>query len=93
MLDAIIRKRIDAPLAVIATQALKWRISAQIATVAGFGLGLTAAALVAAQIYPVAAVVFLASRFCDGLDGAIARLSRTNRRASERCALQDFGAP
>ena len=76
MLDAIIRKGIDPPLAVIAHQALKWRISAQTVTVAGFVLGLVAAALVVAQLYPLAAIVFLASRLCDGLDGAIARQSR-----------------
>jgi phosphatidylglycerophosphate synthase len=76
MLDAIIRKRIDAPLAVIARQAMKWRISAQTATVLGFVLGLAAAGLVVAQLYPAAAVMLLASRFCDGLDGAIARQTR-----------------
>ncbi len=76
MLDAIIRKRIDPPLAVIARQAVKWHISATAATVAGFVLGLAAAALVVAQLYWVAAVVLLASRFLDGLDGAIARQTR-----------------
>jgi phosphatidylglycerophosphate synthase len=61
---------------VIARQALKWRISAMTATLAGFALGLAAAALVVAHLYPAAAVMLLASRFCDGLDGAIARQSR-----------------
>ena len=76
MLDAIIRKRIDPPLAVIAGYALKWRISATTATVAGFVLGLIATALVVAQLYPAAAVLLLLSRFFDGLDGAIARQTR-----------------
>ena len=76
MLDAIIRKRIDPPLAMIARQALKWQISATTATVAAFVLGLAATALVASQLYLPAAVVWLASRFCDGLDGAIARQTR-----------------
>ena len=76
MLDAIIRKRIDPPLAVIARHAVKWQISAQTATVSGFVVGLAAAGLVASQLYLPAAVVFLASRFCDGLDGAIARQTR-----------------
>ena len=76
MLDAIIRKHIDPPLAVIAHRAVKWQISAQTATVAGFLLGLAAAALVASQLYLVALVVWLVSRFCDGMDGAIARQTR-----------------
>src|SRR5258708_39386167 len=76
MLDAIIRKRIDPPLAVIARRAVEWQISAQTATVIGFLLGLAAAALVASQLYVPAAVVFLVSRFFDGLDGAIARQTR-----------------
>lgn len=76
MLDAIIRKLIDPPLAVIARRAVKWQISAQTATVAGFLLGLAAAALVASQLYLVALVVWLVSRLCDGLDGAIARQTR-----------------
>src|ERR1700687_4954931 len=76
MLDAIIRKRIDPPLAVIARRAVEWQISAQTATVIGFLLGLSAAALVASQLYLPAVVVFLVSRFFDGLDGAIARQTR-----------------
>jgi phosphatidylglycerophosphate synthase len=76
MLDAIIRKQIDLPLAVIGRHALKWRISASTATVAGFVLGLVATALVASQVYWGAGLVFVLSRFCDGLDGAIARQSR-----------------
>ena len=76
MLDAIIRKRIDPPLAVIARRAMEWQISAQTATVIGFLLGLASAALVASQLYLPAVVVFLVSRFFDGLDGAIARQTR-----------------
>ncbi len=76
MLDAIIRKRIDPPLAVIARRAVEWQISAQTATVIGFLLGLGSAALVASQLYIPAVVVFVVSRFFDGLDGAIARQTR-----------------
>lgn len=76
MLDAIIRKQIDPPLAIIAKYALNWRISATAATVAGFVLGLAATALVASQFYAAAAVLLVLSRFFDGLDGAIARQTR-----------------
>ncbi|MBI1209957.1 MAG: CDP-alcohol phosphatidyltransferase family protein [Alphaproteobacteria bacterium] len=76
MLDAIIRKRIDPPLAEIARYALKWRISATTATITGFVLGLAATGLVASEVYLPAAVMLLLSRFFDALDGAIARQSR-----------------
>jgi phosphatidylglycerophosphate synthase len=76
MLDAIIRKQIDPPLAALARQAVKWRISADAVTILGFAFGLAAAALIASQLYGVAVVLLLLSRFFDGLDGAIARQTR-----------------
>ena len=76
MLDAAIRRHIDAPLAVVAKQAVRLGLTADAATALGFALGMTAAALVAAQLYWVALAVLLLSRFLDGLDGAIARQTR-----------------
>lgn len=73
MFDAIIRPYINKPLAAAAKVAARFGISADAATALGFGFGLTAAALVAAQFYWPALAVLLLSRFFDGLDGAIAR--------------------
>lgn len=90
MLDAIIRKQIDLPLAVIARQAVKWQISATSATVAGFVLGLGAAGLVVAQLYWAAAVVLLVSRLLDGVDGAIARQTQATDLGGFLDVVLDF---
>ncbi len=42
-------------------------------TLLGFGIGMLAAVLIAAQFYLAAVAAILLSRLCDGLDGAIAR--------------------
>ena len=52
---------------------VRYRISANQMTLLGFGIGLVAAALVAAGAYLPAAAAILLSRLCDVLDGAIAR--------------------
>ena len=48
-------------------------VSANQMTLLGFGLGIAAAVLVAVGKFQVAALVVLASRLCDALDGAMAR--------------------
>lgn len=48
-------------------------IGANQMTLLGFGIGLLAAILIAAQFYLAALAAILLSRLCDGLDGAIAR--------------------
>lgn len=73
MLDAIIRKHIDPPLAVAARRAVKIGVDANTATVLGFAAGIAAVALIASQLYLPALAALLLSRFLDGLDGAIAR--------------------
>ncbi len=46
-------------------------------TLLGFAIGMAAAALIATGHFMIAAVTILLSRLCDGLDGAIARRTRT----------------
>jgi phosphatidylglycerophosphate synthase len=46
-------------------------------TLAGFAIGMAAAALIAGGHFLAGAAAILLSRLCDGLDGAIARRSRT----------------
>lgn len=46
-------------------------------TLLGFSIGMVAAALIASGQFLSAAAAILLSRLCDGLDGAIARRSRT----------------
>ncbi len=56
-------------------------------TLAGFGLGMVAAVLVATGYFTLAIVFILASRALDGLDGALARLCGT----TDRGAFLDIG--
>ncbi|MDP3195722.1 CDP-alcohol phosphatidyltransferase family protein [Tabrizicola sp.] len=74
MLDGMIREVIDAPL----NRGGRWLAargaSADAVTVVGLALGLTGAALVALGFSGViVALLVLASRLADGLDGAVAR--------------------
>ena len=55
---------------------LRMGVGANALTVAGFALGLGAAWAIATQAYGWGLVLLLASRLFDGLDGAVARLTR-----------------
>lgn len=76
MLDATARKLIDPPLnragAVLASRG--W--TADGVTMAGLGLGLLAAAVIALGWPGLALIPLLASRIADGLDGAVARATK-----------------
>jgi phosphatidylglycerophosphate synthase len=70
-----------------AKQAIRLRVKPEPITFTGFGLGLFSA-FVIAMGYPSIALFFLLScRFCDGLDGAVARLTNTQ---SNRGAFLDI---
>lgn len=72
MLDGIIRRAIDPPLARIAS-VLATRVSADALTVAGLVAGLAAAGLIVAD-HAIAGLALIGlSRLLDGLDGAVAR--------------------
>ena len=90
MLDAVIRPHIDKPLAVVAKQAVALGVSANTATALGFALGVAAAALVAGELYWAGLAVFLLSRFCDGLDGAIARQTKLTDLGGYLDIMLDF---
>ncbi len=74
MLDGLMRGVIDAPL----NRGGRWLAargaSADVVTLVGLGLGLLSAAMLAAGAPGLlVAIPLLASRLCDGLDGAVAR--------------------
>jgi phosphatidylglycerophosphate synthase len=73
MLDAKMRKVIDPILDRQGAALARLGVGADSVTVAGLGLGLLAAALVAAGATWLALVPLLLSRLADGLDGAVAR--------------------
>ena len=65
-------------------------VSADAVTVAGFALGLGAAGAIAAELYGLGLALILASRACDGLDGAVARHTRKTDRGGYLDIVLDF---
>lgn len=77
MLDAIMRRALDPGLNSAGRMMARCGVRANQVTVVGLGLGLLAAALIAAGVSGwIAIIPLLAGRVADGLDGAIARASR-----------------
>lgn len=62
-------------------------ITADQVSLAGFGAGMLAAALIIFEFHGIAILLILASRAADGLDGAVARLNG----ATDRGAFLDTG--
>lgn len=80
MLDGKIRRMLDPLLDRLGADLARRGATADLLTVGGFALGVAAAALIAGQFYGFALLFVLASRICDGLDGAVARHTvRTDR--------------
>jgi phosphatidylglycerophosphate synthase len=66
------------------------RIGADAVSVAGFIVGLTAAAAIALQAYALGLALLLASRLADGLDGPVARLTQPTDRGAFLDITLDF---
>lgn len=65
-------------------------VGADAVTLLGFGLGLTAAAAIASVEPLVGLALLLLSRLCDGLDGAVARLTRPSDHGAFLDITLDF---
>ena len=65
-------------------------ISADALTLAGFGLGVAAALAIAVEFYGLGLALIVASRLCDGLDGAVARHTRKTDRGGYLDIVLDF---
>ena len=65
-------------------------VPADAITLAGFGLGVLAVAALAFQLWPLALALILANRLCDGLDGAVARLTGPTDRGAFLDIALDF---
>lgn len=76
MLDRVARRLVDPALDRLAAGLARRRVKANAVTLAGFGCGLVAMILVAAQAYLPALAALLLNRLADGLDGALARRGR-----------------
>ena len=73
MLDRFATALIRPALTTLARGLVSARVGANTITMAGFIVGLFAAILIANYAYLTGATAILASRLCDGLDGAVAR--------------------
>jgi phosphatidylglycerophosphate synthase len=90
MFDRALRRRIDPYLERIARTASALGLGADQVTWAGFGFGLLAMASAALDL-PMLALLFLfANRFCDGVDGALARLTAPSDRGAYLDIVLDF---
>lgn len=78
MLDGIARKQIDPLLMAIASRLVNTGITPNQITVAGFFIGVGAASAIAAGWFVIGLVLLLASRLADGLDGSLAKLTKTS---------------
>ena len=79
VLDARLRRLIDPPLDRLSAPLAARGLSANAVTVAGFAIGLGAAAAIAWRACLLGLALLLLNRLCDGLDGAIARRPRPDR--------------
>jgi phosphatidylglycerophosphate synthase len=77
MLDPLLNKIIRPPLALAVKPLISLGITADQVTIFGFVLGMLAVPAIIAEQFNIALVLILLNRVCDGLDGAIARQTRT----------------
>lgn len=82
MFDRVAIRWLAPPLGWLAQRLVRAGVGADVITVAGFGLGLAAALSIALQAYGTGLLLLLGSRLCDGLDGAVARLTAPTDRGA-----------
>lgn len=91
MLDGAAKQLIDPALTRAGNAIARAGLRADAVTWAGFGLGLAAAAAIAAQWHLAGLFLILASRLCDGLDGAVARATQRTDFGGFLDIVLDFG--
>lgn len=90
MFDRVAIRWLAPPLGWLAGRLVRAGVGADAVTFAGFGLGLAAAGAIVLQAYTTGLVLLLAGRLCDGLDGAVARLTRPTDRGAFLDIVLDF---
>ena len=90
MLDRFAIRLIAPLLTPVARQLVQRGVTADQITLAGFAIGLLAAALIAQRAYLAGLALLLLSRLCDGLDGAVARQTRCTDRGGFLDITLDF---
>ena len=90
MLDKSLIAVVHRPLQQIALQLITWGIRADLVTVVGFVVGLTALPLIITHHYYWALLSIFLNRLADGLDGSIARLTTPTHRGAFLDSVFDF---
>ena len=90
MLDRAALRLLAPPVAALARRLVRAGVGADAITVTGFAIGLAAALAIALQAYGLGLALLLLSRLCDGLDGAVARLTTPSDRGAFLDITLDF---
>jgi phosphatidylglycerophosphate synthase len=90
MLDGVAQRLIAPALEPVGARLARSGVSADQITWAGFLIGLAAAAAVVADLYLFGLTLIMASRLCDGLDGAVARVTTKSDRGGFLDIALDF---
>lgn len=90
MFDARLRPLIDPPLDAAGGRLARAGVSADVVTLAGFACGLCAAASIACGAMLAGALLIVANRLADGLDGAVARAGSKTDRGGYLDIVLDF---
>jgi phosphatidylglycerophosphate synthase len=87
---AFAQRLIEPVLSRLARRLVALKVTANQLTLAGFAIGLLAAALIAQGAYRAGLLLLLLSRLCDGLDGAVARQTQPTDRGGFLDITLDF---
>lgn len=90
MFDARIRPLIDPPLNLMGAAIARSGITANELTIAAAAIGVLAGAVIAAGMFGAGLALILLSRLLDGLDGAVARATRTTDFGGFLDIVSDF---
>jgi phosphatidylglycerophosphate synthase len=90
MLDGAMQRIIGPGLNRLGGVLARHGVSADQVTLLGFAIGVAAAGAIAARFFGFGLVLILASRLCDGLDGAVARASEATDRGGFLDIVLDF---
>ena len=90
MLDSFAQRLIEPVLSRLARRLVALKVTANQLTLAGFAIGLLAAALIAQGAYRAGLLLLLLSRLFDGLDGAVARQTQPTDRGGFLDITLDF---
>jgi phosphatidylglycerophosphate synthase len=90
VLDGVVRRLAAPALDRMGAALARRSVPADAVTLAGFGVGLAAAAAIALRRYELGLALILLNRLGDGIDGAIARRSGTTDRGGFLDIVLDF---